>query len=257
MKGIPYFAYGSNLDLVGMARRVPNATRGPAALLPDWKLVFRGVADVERAEGEYVPGAVWYLDPEGIENLDRYEGYPSMYGREWVTVLTETGQPQRAIVYVMTDQSHGTMMVPSGYYLSVIEDGYDAFGLDRNVLTAAVDESMGRKTPGSKLVPVGKKRMKIIPMWPEKKSDTSGMTPATRRLYDLEESKQQKRTWTDTDEQWLRDTIWDCRDAGFSEDRVLDIVAETLDNYRDEVEYGDESDEDTDWADVPAGVRVA
>lgn len=239
-RGIPYFAYGSNLDLEGMARRVPNAVRGPAATLPGWKLVFRGVADVDKAEGESVLGALWYLDLDGVRALDRYEGYPNMYGREWVSVeLIEDGQPRTkmALVYVMPERSDESVIPPSPYYLGVIRDGYRHFDLDRKVLDAAVEEServINERRPDAKLVPNGK-RMVVV---------SEGMTPATRALHELEDAHQDKK--------WLRDTIYDVRDAGLSEDQVLDIVAETLDTYRDET--GELS---SDWDDIPYGIRVA
>jgi hypothetical protein len=40
-----YFAYGSNLNIAGMAQRCPAAKPVSRFLLPNARLVFRGVAD--------------------------------------------------------------------------------------------------------------------------------------------------------------------------------------------------------------------
>ena len=50
----PYFAYGSNLYASQMSQRCPGAKVVRKAYLPNYKLMFRGVADVTkgaRAEG--------------------------------------------------------------------------------------------------------------------------------------------------------------------------------------------------------------
>ena len=47
LMGKLYFAYGSNLNLTQMANRCPQAKQLGSAYLPNWRLVFRGVADIE------------------------------------------------------------------------------------------------------------------------------------------------------------------------------------------------------------------
>lgn len=103
-----YFAFGSNMNRPQMARRCPSAVLVGAAELPDWRLASRGVADVERAKGATVHGAIWRLTSECIEALDRYEGYPTFYGREVVRVRVPTLGTVYAWVYAMAPchQSH-------------------------------------------------------------------------------------------------------------------------------------------------------
>ena len=55
-----YFAYGSNLNLKQMETRCPNAELVSAAELEGFKLVFRGVLDIERARtNSKVIGAIF------------------------------------------------------------------------------------------------------------------------------------------------------------------------------------------------------
>ena len=51
-----YFAYGSNLNHAGMARRCPDSAPVGPALLKDWQLTFQGVADIERQGGAVLMG---------------------------------------------------------------------------------------------------------------------------------------------------------------------------------------------------------
>ena len=101
-----YFAYGSNLDSEGMASRCPEREPVAPAILKDWALTFRGVADVERCEGAVVHGAVWRITAADLDRLDAYEGYPGLYRRELVAVYAE-GPAATALVYVMNEDYLG------------------------------------------------------------------------------------------------------------------------------------------------------
>ena len=56
-----YAAYGSNLHEKQMLARCPRAERVSVIMLPDYRLVFRGVADVEECEGSEVPVGLWSI----------------------------------------------------------------------------------------------------------------------------------------------------------------------------------------------------
>ena len=81
-----YIAYGSNLSVEQMAHRCPDATVVGMAAIQDWKLVFRGCATIEPAEGRVVPVLIWEISDRDERNLDRYEGYPSYYFKRDMTV---------------------------------------------------------------------------------------------------------------------------------------------------------------------------
>lgn len=144
-----YFAYGSNMDGEQMVTRTPWARRVGWAKLKDWRLEFRGVADVAPVEGADVLGALWQVTPADLARLDRYEGYPYLYGRQVVKVNTANGV-RNAIVYVMTGaagrRATSNISPPSRFYLDGIRDGYRQLQLPQKGLDAAVMRSQERPT---------------------------------------------------------------------------------------------------------------
>lgn len=139
-----YFAYGANTNIEGMARRCPGAVLIGPGFLTDYRLVFRGVADVVPCrEGREVPGLLWKLTPECEQSLDMFEGYPRLYGkREGVMVEGPHGDTP-AMIYHMTE-GH-SVNPPSGYYLDSIRDGYREAGHDQRPLFRAVMEASQAK----------------------------------------------------------------------------------------------------------------
>ena len=112
------------------------------ARLEGWRLTFRGVADIEPAEGRTVHGALWWLSPRDVRALDRYEGAPSNYRRQIIEVKTGDG-PLTAMTYVMT---HGDYLgLPSPWYLGRIEAGFRSGDCRAELLRA-----FGRRTPSSR-----------------------------------------------------------------------------------------------------------
>ena len=67
-----YLAYGSNLNLEQMSRRCPTAEVVGTTILNNWRLMFRGVATVERCKGGKVPVLVWNIQPKDEAALDIY-----------------------------------------------------------------------------------------------------------------------------------------------------------------------------------------
>src|SRR5688572_8464218 len=121
-----YFAYGSNLNRADMGARCSSAKPVARAVLRDWRLTFRGVADIEPAPGALVQGALWLVTSADLRSLDRYEGAPSMYARRRVEVEAE-GETVRALTYVMTSGDY--LGLPSQWYAERIAQGYRDWGL--------------------------------------------------------------------------------------------------------------------------------
>jgi len=119
-----YFAYGSNLNLTQMAQRCPNARQLGAQYIPNWRLVFRGVADIEptRSNNVMLPVGVWEITEECENSLDIYEGFPHLYRK-----ITVNGM----MTYTMNQKD---VSVPSTHYFNSILDGYKDFGLETNHL---------------------------------------------------------------------------------------------------------------------------
>ncbi|MDC7784782.1 gamma-glutamylcyclotransferase [Rhodoplanes sp. TEM] len=141
-----YVAYGSNLNKEQMARRCPLAKPIAHFTLPDARLVFRGVADVERSEGDEVECGLWEITKACERALDRYEGVSSgLYRKEYLKLaVTRDGKrkARRALIYLMNSDHYD---MPSAYYLGVIRKGYKDFGIDFAKLTAAVEKTRDLK----------------------------------------------------------------------------------------------------------------
>ena len=84
MKEKLYLAYGSNLNIVQMIIRCPDAKFYGTAEIKDYELLFKGsktgaYLTIERRKGSNVPVGVWAVTERDISALDRYEGFPAFY----------------------------------------------------------------------------------------------------------------------------------------------------------------------------------
>jgi len=95
MKGLLYFAYGSNLHPVRLTERAPSSCLVGVAELPKHTLRFhkRGACGSGKCNAlhtgdssDRVLGAVYEIDPEEKNDLDRYEGNGYAVKRLSVTV---------------------------------------------------------------------------------------------------------------------------------------------------------------------------
>ncbi|MEM9187818.1 MAG: gamma-glutamylcyclotransferase [Myxococcota bacterium] len=149
---VPYFAYGSNLDLHHL--RTWCAERGHdarglrplgQAFLPDHRLAFHyrsrswggSAADVTAALGVAVPGVLFEFDDDALRALDEKEGAPIRYRKEACMAIGNDGKLQRAFTYQVTDAYREDFIAPSDAYVETIARGLVAFGLSRVHLDAA------------------------------------------------------------------------------------------------------------------------
>jgi len=144
MKNV-YLAYGSNLNLVQMGYRCPDAKVIGTAVLNGYRLVFRGdrhtgVATIEQERGSAVPVLLWEITKRCEQALDRYEGYPHLYRKEQLTVDLD-GQEVRSMAYVMNEGPPPAM--PGAYYYATILHGYRDCGFDEKILKEAVMRTRG------------------------------------------------------------------------------------------------------------------
>lgn len=125
-----YFAYATNINKKQMTECCPGSKPKFTVVLPNYKLIFTGwsrqwkggTASIKPFKGEKVVGALYELSEVDLKRIDKYEGYPSLSQRLYVTVWTDTGDPVEAITYIKRDQSQETK--PSESYLVVIQQGY-------------------------------------------------------------------------------------------------------------------------------------
>jgi gamma-glutamylcyclotransferase (GGCT)/AIG2-like uncharacterized protein YtfP len=127
-----YLAYGSNLNKQQMKWRCPNAECLGKVMLPNYRLVFRGVADIIPAKGFHCPVGLWRITDDCEVSLDQYEGYPRLYRKEYFA----NKEGQQFMAYVMNRD--GLAMPSKGYYDS-IANGYDDFDIDLKYLEEALE----------------------------------------------------------------------------------------------------------------------
>lgn len=140
-----YFGYGSNLSHAQMKIRAPEAVPFKPLYLPNGRLVFRGVADVEHHEGSAVPGALYRITPRCERALDFYEGvYNGIYEKKYlvIRIKSESNNPVQVLYYKMRDRG---IMPPTEEYIERIAQGYRDFGLDLAYLDEALDHSWKEK----------------------------------------------------------------------------------------------------------------
>jgi gamma-glutamylcyclotransferase (GGCT)/AIG2-like uncharacterized protein YtfP len=142
-----YFAYGSNLDLMQMQMRCPNAQFVATARLDDHRICFPrksfvrdcAIISVEPAEGESVWGALYEIQPEDLARLDEREGFSVKRDREKnpqnrITVKVECSDERAmtAETYVATPTENPGQ--PSPHYIGYLVAAAAECGLPKSQL---------------------------------------------------------------------------------------------------------------------------
>jgi hypothetical protein len=141
-----YFAYGANLNIDNMNSRCPDAIPLCNIQLPDYRLVFRGVADIEPCSNQHVQGLLWHITDKCEQSLDIFEGFPHLYRKENFVVqfhqpeLIDTfGDVVDVMFYTMNRNGYAS---PSYGYYETIKQGYQDNNLIVDKLEEAVDHSL-------------------------------------------------------------------------------------------------------------------
>ena len=117
-----YFAYGANLNINNMSHRCPKAKLVGNLDLPDWRLVFKGVADIESAPYNKVNGVLWDITEDCEASLDIFEGFPRLYRKEYFVVKMQDGTVADVMFYKMNREGYA---LPSEGYFNTIKSGYE------------------------------------------------------------------------------------------------------------------------------------
>lgn len=133
-----YLCYGSNMNLEQMAYRCPQSKVVGTAMLKDYELEFRGVATIVPKKGSEVPVLIWEIGQLDEVALDRYEGFPSLYGKELFNVEVN-GEIMDCMAYTMNG---GDIAPPNLSYYNAIKRGYEENGLDTGYLITALENSI-------------------------------------------------------------------------------------------------------------------
>lgn len=144
-----YFAYGSNMDLLQMDYRCPAAKVIGNVCLMDYRLTFcsrnpdSGVATILPEKGSFVEGVLWRITADCEKSLNRYEGYPHLYGKETLQVQTADGKIIQCMAYVMNAPYKDYRAVPSQFYLDGILRGCEQNGISKAPILKAVERTKG------------------------------------------------------------------------------------------------------------------
>lgn len=143
-----YLAYGSNLNLRQMAHRCPGAELLGYTYLEDTRLIYRGslsgyYLSIEPARGSRTPRGVFRITPQDERSLDRYEGYPELYGKVIyrglpLYAMDGTRRPVTidAMAYQLPVSAPAGLPIP--YYIHICREGYLDFGFDPAYLDQAL-----------------------------------------------------------------------------------------------------------------------
>ena len=138
-----YFSYGMNTNLASMRMRCPKARSLGAAVLPHYAFEFKNFATVTPDMRNEVHGVLWEITDECERSLDRLEGYPIFYGKINVWVEYQ-GELVPCMTYLMYPEEEYNY--PSDSYVSMLEEGYRAHGIDTkqiNLALMALDDLYG------------------------------------------------------------------------------------------------------------------
>ena len=115
-----------------MAFRCPDAEMLETVKIEGYRLAFRhsGVATLLPEPGSAVDGILWRISQEDEERLNRYEGYPVLYGKDSIPVKTADGKSVQAMAYLMNAPYRDVPAMPSrnyiiGIYSACLENGID------------------------------------------------------------------------------------------------------------------------------------
>lgn len=154
-----YFAYGSNLHAVDLAKycaehgHAPLLLEGHAAHLPDHTAAFHyysksrqgGALDVAAARGHACPGALFDLGLAQVAVLDEKESAGVNYERREVSVCSG-GALLSAFTYGVRQERRGDFVAPTQEYFDIACAGYASFQHD--------DENLRRAAENRETLPV-------------------------------------------------------------------------------------------------------
>ena len=122
-----YFAYGSNMNSDRVRQRKMSFESAKSGRLLDYSLRFNkrsvkypraAAANVVASAKGVTEGVVYRLvDPVQIEMMDPYEGYPVLYRRTALPIVTKAGVVD-AWVYIANEDYVAEGLAPAQWYLN-------------------------------------------------------------------------------------------------------------------------------------------
>ncbi len=134
-----YLAYGSNLSMSRMKKRIGNWKQAINGTLSGYRLVYNkrpssgklfAFANITTCvEGFDCPCVAYEIDRECLLTLDRYEGFPYHYIRTVLPMITEHGKELMGYVYVAHPDKLVLNRRASDEYRGHLLKGYEDHGL--------------------------------------------------------------------------------------------------------------------------------
>lgn len=112
--GVYYFAYGANMSIEILEKRVGKVVTIGPAMIDNYKLIFpyysinrKGLASsVTACDDSIVYGILYSLTEQQMNRLDKYEGVKiGNYERRTLSILKDNFDSIKAIVYVIDDKT--------------------------------------------------------------------------------------------------------------------------------------------------------
>ncbi len=129
-----YGAYGSNLNKNQMLARCPNSISYASLILDHYKLVFKGVADIEKFNEYSVCLGVYKITEKCERSLDIYEEFPKIYEKIYVNTVI-MGKNEKVMIYTMKKKYQYSR--PYKRYFNVIKEGYKDWSFNSDTLVKA------------------------------------------------------------------------------------------------------------------------
>lgn len=149
-----YVAYGSNLCIERMESRCPYAEIIGTSVIPGYRLLFKKsqtgfYATIEQDANCQVPVVVYKISEYDETLLNRYEGFPKHYYKQYfrLPVIRLNGkrmkEKQTCMAYVLHEER--LLGEPSMEYFRLLDEGYRNWEFDTDILDKAVADSIGNK----------------------------------------------------------------------------------------------------------------
>ena len=95
-----YGAYGSHRNKTQMLSRCPKSKPFKSIVLEKFRLVFKGVADIEKDSKYKLDLGIYKITKECEKALDYYEGFPIIYKKFYIEYSFE-GKKEKILCYNM------------------------------------------------------------------------------------------------------------------------------------------------------------
>ena len=143
---ILYAAYGSNLNKAQMQKRCPKSKPFGVIVLDEFRLVFKGVADMEKKKSYKTFLGIYKISQECEVALDGYEEFPNIYKKYYFNYVMN-GKKHKFMYYAMNKSFD--YAIPSKKYFNVIKQGFNDWGFDTNNLIKAGIASLASRSSKS------------------------------------------------------------------------------------------------------------